>query len=105
MDVLKVAPRSAASELAGLLDSPEIAGLVRELEATRWTGRPGYPIRAMVGMALAKSMYCIPTWTRTARLVAEHAALRTALGCEDATPSEWACYPGFHRSEAHGRAK
>jgi len=46
----------------------------------------------MVGMALAKSMYCIPTWTRTARLVAEHAALRAALGCEDSTPSEWACY-------------
>ena len=43
-------------------------------------------------MALAKSMYCIPTWTRTARLVAEHAALRAALGCEDSTPSEWACY-------------
>ena len=92
MDVQKVAPRSAAFELAGLLDSPEIAALVAELEATHWTGRPGYPIRAMVGMALAKSMYCIPTWTHTARLVAEHAALRTALGCEDATPSEWACY-------------
>jgi len=92
VDVLKVAPRSAASELAGLLDSPEIAGLIRALDATRWTGRPGYPIRAMVGMALAKSMYAIPTWTRTARLVAEHAALRTALGCEDSTPSEWACY-------------
>jgi hypothetical protein len=92
VDVLKVAPRSAASELAGLLDSPEIAGLIHALDATRSTGRPGYPIRAMVGMALAKSMYCIPTWTRTARLVAEHAALRTALGCEDSTPSEWACY-------------
>ena len=38
------------------------------------------------------SMYAIPTWTRTVRLVAEHAALRAALGCEDATPSEWACY-------------
>ena len=92
MDVLKVAPRSAASELAGLLDSPEIAGLIHALEATRSTGRPGYPLRAMVGMALAKSMYCIPTWTRTARLVAEHAALRTALGCGASTPSEWACY-------------
>jgi len=92
VDVLKVAPRSAAAELAGLLDSPEIAHLIRELEATRWTGRPGYPLRAMVGMALAKSMYSIPTWTRTARLVAEHAGLRTALDCEDSTPSEWACY-------------
>jgi len=92
VDSPKVSPRSAAVELAGLLSSPEIAGLVSELEATRWTGRPGYPIRAMVGMALAKAMYCIPTWTRTARLVAEHAALRTALGCEDSAPSEWACY-------------
>ncbi len=46
----------------------------------------------MVGMALAKSLYAIPTWTRTVRLVAEHAALSTALGCEDSTPSEWACY-------------
>lgn len=92
MDFPKVAPRSAAFELAGLLDSPEIAGLVRELEATRLTGRPGYPIRAMVGMALAKSMYAISTWTRTARLVAEHDALQAALGCEGAAPSEWACY-------------
>jgi len=91
VDVPKVAPRSA-SELAGLLDSPEIAELVRELEATRQTGRPGYPIRAMVGMALAKSMYAIPTWTRTVRLVREHAALQAALDCEDGVPSEWACY-------------
>ncbi len=59
----KVPPRSAASELAGLLDSPEIAKLVSELEETRWTGRPGYPIWAMVGMALAKSIYSVPTWT------------------------------------------
>jgi hypothetical protein len=46
----------------------------------------------MVGMALAKSLYCIPTWTRTVRLVREHAALQGALDSEDATPSEWACY-------------
>jgi len=101
VDVLKVAPRSAASELAGLLDSPEIAHLIGALDATRSTGRPGYPIRAMVGMALAKSMYCIPTWTRTARLVAEHAALRDALGCEDSTPSEWACYRFAAKLRAH----
>src|SRR3954470_357837 len=77
------------SELAGLLDSPEISALVSELEATRWTGRPGYPIRAMVGMALVKSLYVIPTWSRTARLVAEHPALQAALGC---VPSVYACY-------------
>ncbi len=74
-----VPPRSAASELAGLLDSPEIAALVSELEATRWTGRPGYPIRAMVGMALAKSIYAVPTWTKTVALAREHVALRLAI--------------------------
>jgi IS5 family transposase len=72
-----------------VLDSPEIAALVSELEATRWTGRPGYSIRAMVGMALAKSIYAIPTWSRTARLVSEHAGLQAALGC---VPSVYACY-------------
>ena len=89
MDVAKVSPRSALSELAGLLDSPEIARLIAELEATRWTGRPGFPIRAMVGMALVKSLYAIPTWSRTARLVAEHPGLQAALGC---APSVYACY-------------
>jgi transposase len=44
----------------------------------------------MVGMALAKSLYAIPTWTRTVRLVREHAALQAALGGH--APSEWACY-------------
>jgi hypothetical protein len=83
MDTQTVPPRSAAVELAGLLDSPEIAGLIADLEATRWTGRPGYPIRAMVGMALAKSMYAIPTWTRTVALVREHRALRVALGSDE----------------------
>jgi hypothetical protein len=89
-----VAPRSDAVQVAGLLDSSEVAQLVTELEATRWTGRPGYPIRAMVGMALAKSLYTLPTWTRLVALVGEHAALRMALGCPDvaSVPSVHACY-------------
>jgi hypothetical protein len=92
MAVQTVPPSSGVSELAGILDSPEIDRLVAELEATRWTGRPGYPLRTMVGMALAKSLYAIPTWTRTVRLVREHPALQAALGCEGDPPSEWACY-------------
>jgi Transposase DDE domain/Transposase domain (DUF772) len=89
-----VARCSASSELSDLLDSPEFARLIAELEATRWTGRPGYPVRAMVGMALAKSMYALPTWTRTVALVTEHAGLRLALGCplEEEVPSVYACY-------------
>src|ERR1019366_2797072 len=91
MAVSTVPSRSAVVELAGLLDSPEIAGLIAELEATRWTGRPGYPIRSMIGMALAKSLYAIPTWTRTVALVREHAGLLAALGSEEC-PSVYACY-------------
>jgi hypothetical protein len=53
----------------------------------------------MVGMALAKSLYAIPTWTRTVRLVAEHAALRDALGGH--VPSEWACYRFARKLREH----
>ena len=89
-----VARGSASAELSDLLDSPEIGRLIADLEATRWTGRPGYPIRAMVGMALAKSVYSLPTWTRTVALVRDHAGLRLAIGCpmEDEVPSVYACY-------------
>src|SRR5688572_17032928 len=90
----KVPPLSAVGQLAEVLDSPEIAALVSELEATRWTGRPGYPLRSMVGMALAKSIYAVPTWTRTVALVREHAALRTAVvgSLSSDVPSVYACY-------------
>jgi hypothetical protein len=56
-----VPPRSDAVQVAALIDSPEIGRLVAELESTRWTGRPGYPIRTLVGMALARtSIPCRP---------------------------------------------
>jgi hypothetical protein len=98
-----VPPRLGAVQVAALLDSPEIAQLISELAATRWTGRPGYPIRVMVGMALAKSLSTLPTWTRTVALVSEHAALRTALGCPDvaSVPSVHACYRFTAKLRAH----
>jgi hypothetical protein len=47
----------------------------------------------MVEMALAKSIYAVPTWTRTVALVREHAALRTAIvGGTGDVPSVYACY-------------
>jgi hypothetical protein len=63
--------------------------LIADLDETRWTGRPGNPVRVMVAVALVKAMYALPTWTRTVRLIAEHAALREAVG---GAPSHWACY-------------
>jgi hypothetical protein len=81
-------PRDAR-QVRVLLDSPEIASLIAQLEDTRWTGRPDYPIRALVGLALVKSLHTLPTWTRTVALVRDHAALRDALG---AVPSVDAAY-------------
>jgi hypothetical protein len=43
----------------------------------------------MVGMALVKSLYGFPTWTRTVALVNDHAALQAVLGDN---PSVYACY-------------
>jgi hypothetical protein len=82
-----VTRRPVATLLSDLLDSPEIEGLIAEVDALRWTGRKGYGARALVGACLVKSLYALPT--RTARLIAEHAALREALGD---TPSVYACY-------------
>lgn len=91
-------PRDTA-QVAALLDLPDIKQLIADLDETRWTGRPGFPIRTMVGAALVKAVYCVPTWTRTARLIAEHAALRDAIG---GTPSQWACYRFMGKLRANG---
>ena len=76
----KVPPWHDARQVAALLHLPEITQFITDLDETRWTGRPGYPVRTMVGAALVKALYALPTWTRTARLIAEHAALREAIG-------------------------
>jgi hypothetical protein len=87
-----VARRSVAKDLSNILASPEVSRLTDELEATRWTGRPGYPLRSMIGMALAKSLYALPTWTRTVALVREHPALVAVIAPDGNVPSLWACY-------------
>ncbi|HZT85841.1 MAG TPA: transposase [Gaiellaceae bacterium] len=89
MAVRKVTRHSVASQVSALLDSPEIAALCEELDALRWTGRKGYGTRTLVGACLAKSLYAIPTWTRTVALIAEHDALAEAIG---GCPSVYACY-------------
>lgn len=91
-------PRRRVAELAAILDSPEIAQLIGELESTRWTGRPGYPVRALLGIALVKSIYGISTWSKTAALVEEHEGIQRALG---AVPSVYAAYRFASKLVAH----
>jgi len=75
-------------EIAAILDSPEVAALIRDLEP-RGRGRKGYGPRALVGACLVKSFYGLPTWTRVAAMIAEHPGLQAVLG---GVPSVWACY-------------
>jgi len=78
----KVTPARDAEHVRLLLDVPEVRALVRELDDARWTGRTGYGSRALVGMAFVKAVYALPTWTRTVRLVRDHAALRGVRGLD-----------------------
>jgi hypothetical protein len=97
-----VAGGAASAALKSVLDSPEIGRLIEELEATRWTGRPGYPVRTMVGLCLAKSIYAIPTWTKVVGLVGEHWKLQRVLGCEGNPPSVYAAYRFAEKLRRHG---
>jgi transposase, IS5 family len=83
---------SAVSELASLLDSPQIKVFIADLDETRWTGRPGYPIRSMIGIALAKSLYSISTWTKMIALIKEHESLAKVIAPDGDIPSVFACY-------------
>src|SRR5260370_9643609 len=55
----------------------------------------------LVGAALVKAVYVLPTWTRTARLIAGRAALREAIG---GTSTPWACYRFAAKLREHGDA-
>lgn len=101
MTSVNVARRPVAESLAAILDSQEVADLIEALEATRATGRPGYPIRTMVGMTLAKSLYAIPTWTRTVALVREHSPLAAVIAPDGDLPSQWACYRFLAKLREH----
>jgi IS5 family transposase len=92
MTSVNVPRRTLAEDLSSILESDEVSRLIDELQATRWTGRPGYPIRSMVGMMFAKSLYALPTWTRTVALVGEHTTLAAVIEPDGEVPSVYACY-------------
>ena len=56
----------------------------------------------MVGLALAKSLYAIPTWTKVVALVADHWKLQRVLGCEGSPPSVYAAYRFAEKMHANG---
>jgi len=92
MTTPNVPRRTVAEDLSGILASSEVSRLIDELQTTRWTGRPGYPLRSMLGMMLTKSLYALPTWTRTVALVREHPTLARVIAPDGQVPSLYACY-------------
>jgi hypothetical protein len=95
----RTVPRHA--DVAAILDSPEVAALVRDIEGLKLRKRRGYGARTLLGACLVRTTYCLPTWTRTVQLIQEHAALADAIG---GTPSEWAVYRFLSKLRAHSDA-
>ncbi len=56
----------------------------------------------MVGLALAKAIYAVPTWTRMVALVKEHWGLQRAIGCEGNPPSVYAAYRFAEKMRTNG---
>src|SRR6266702_416302 len=95
----KVARRRVVSDVAELLDSPEVAALIAGIDdAGDKRGRKGYGARALVGACLVKSLFGLPTWTWVAALIAEHPGLQDALG---GCPSVWAMYRFANKLQAN----
>ena len=101
MTTQTVPRRSIVAELSDILASCEVLSLIDELQTTRLTGRPGYPIRSMVAMMLTKSLYALPTWTRTVALVREHPVLAAVIAPDGKVPSVFACYRFTAKLRAH----
>src|SRR6266516_5971631 len=93
----KVARRAVVGEIAALLDSPEVAALIVELDALRWRGRgrKGHGTRALVGACLIKALYGLPTGRglpRSSRIIRACKALSEAVrACGPATASRSGC--------------
>ena len=72
--------------------------LIARIDGLKLRKRRGYGTRTLIGACLVRSIYHLPTWTRTVELIAEHAALADAIG---GTPSEWAVYRFMTKLREH----
>jgi hypothetical protein len=78
-----------------------VAALIRNIDGLKLRKRRGYGTRTLIGACLVRTIYALPTWTRTVQLIAEHAALADAIG---GMPSEWACYRFMTKLREHSDA-
>lgn len=100
----RVSARSPVAVIEELLELPEFRQLIAELEATRWTGRPGYGVKTLLGVCLVKHVFALPTWTRVMALIADHWRLQRVLGCEGNPPSHWSAYRFSRKLRENGES-
>ena len=60
---------------------------MRDIDALKLRKRRGYGTRTLIGACLVRTIYAFPTWTRTVRLIEEHAALADAIGGTPSVPA------------------
>ena len=79
-------------QLIGVFENLADEGLLGALEATRWTGRPGYPLQAMWRTYVASYVLNISTFTGLIRALRDNPLLAAACGIDnpDEIPSKYA---------------
>jgi hypothetical protein len=90
------ASRADGFDDLGVVDAMEV------FEATRWTGRPGDQLNSVVGMALAKSIYAVPTRTRLVAPVTSIPAMRATVSAPTPIPRVYTCYRFTTKLRANG---
>ena len=92
--------RYDAGVVAAILAKTAALDLINDLEYRRWTGRPGYPVRSLVGAFVTRDAYRLRSLTQAVRLIARHQGLQEVLrgdytglpDAADVVPSADACY-------------
>ena len=81
-------PKYGFKFLKAALDGLDLEPIIHVIRLRRWTGRPGYPIRAMLRLYLAKFLLNIPHNNQLLDRFRQSPELREICGLEDDVPSE-----------------
>ena len=92
-----------ANELSSIFDNLHDEELLEALEKTRWTGRPGHPVRVMWRTAIAMYILNIPTIQELIRTLHRNPfmAFQCGIHSDKEVPTRFACYRFTKKLIAH----
>ena len=93
-----------ADELRSIFDIIDDEPLLASLARYRWTGRPGWSLRALWRAYIAGYMLGLPTANALIRRLQDDAALRNVCDFEDDLPSRWTFNRFISRLSHHADA-